>query len=89
MDLFKVVGLILLDLCKNMNKILWINLNPIEKFKRFKNTLWLQFIAIVILFLKLNFLIAGLITSILVIASFSEYKRLKAKSEIFRKCSSN
>ena len=41
-----------------MHKWFWYSLNPEEKFQRYKHSLWLLILAIIVLFIKFDLIIA-------------------------------
>lgn len=65
-----------------MKKLLWTSLNPTEKLHRFQHSLWLLGLAILVLFLKLEILQACLISGLLLLGAYDEYKRLKRKASL-------
>lgn len=63
-----------------MKKLFWFSLNPSQKLKRYKKSIWILILAIIILFIKLDFMIALGISALLIFFSYIEYKHLKSKT---------
>lgn len=63
--------------------ICWYSLNPKQKFKRYKNMLWLMFLAIIVVYIKLPFIIASFISLFFLVSSYYQYKSLKIKAARF------
>lgn len=61
----------------------WNSLNPQQKFKRFKNSLWLLVLAIIVVFVKLDFWLALGISVVLLFFAYLNYKKLKQKADYF------
>lgn len=57
----------------------WYALNPKEKLKRFKNSMWLLIVAIIVVFVKLDFTLALSISVILVLLAYLNYRHLIKK----------
>lgn len=63
-----------------MKKIFWFSLNPTQKLKRYKKCIWILILAIIILFIKFDFMVALGISILLIFFSYMEYKHLKSKA---------
>ena len=68
-----------------MNKIFWHVLNPKEKFQRFKHSLWLLIVAIIVLFIKFHFMIALSCSLILLIFAYFTYHQLQREANTYIK----
>ena len=55
-----------------MHKWFWYSLNPEEKFQRYKHSLWLLILAIIVLFIKFDLIIALGYSLVLIINIFKE-----------------
>lgn len=72
-----------------MKKIIWFSLNPIEKFNRFCHLSWCILLAIFVIYFKFEYIVATIITFLLVIFSYMEYKRLKKIALTFKQKQTN
>lgn len=66
-------------------KLFWYSLNPKQRLRRFRNLRWLMFLAIILIYVKLEFKVALGISLVLIIISCLEYKHLKREAEKFDK----
>lgn len=68
-----------------MKKLFWWSLDPKQKLRRFRNLIWLMFLAVILTYVKLEFMLASGISLFLIILSYIEYKHLKREADKFDK----
>ena len=49
-----------------MKKIFWTQLNPLERLDRYIHTLWLLVLAVMVLFLRVEFMLALFLSGVLI-----------------------
>lgn len=69
----------------SMKKIFWTQLNPLERLDRYIHTLWLLVLAVMVLFLRVEFMMALFLSGVLIFTAYLEYKSIKKKALEFEK----
>lgn len=67
-----------------MHKWFWYFLNPEEKFQRYKHSLWLLILAIIVLFIKFDLMIALGYSLVLIIFSYLGYKHFQREAMAYK-----
>jgi len=67
-----------------MHKWFWYSLNPEEKFQRYKHSLWLLILAIIVLFIKFDLMIALGYSLVLIIFSYLGYKHFQREAMAYK-----
>ncbi|NJE45509.1 hypothetical protein [Massilimicrobiota sp. SW1139] len=67
-----------------MHKWFWYSLNPEEKFQRYKHSLWLLILAIIVLFIKFDLMIALGYSLVLIIFSYLGYKHFQSEAMAYK-----
>ena len=68
-----------------MDKLFWWQLNPVEKFNRYKWIFLILPILVIVLFWKFRFVPAIILSFIFVELAYIKYELLKLKADLYKK----